>query len=242
MGLAELGKKRKSASIYGGECLAGTKTALVFPDYTRAERAADRLVHMVGVPLGIIAGAWLLYRSAMQDDTIAVVTLAIYVFGLAGMLGSSAAYQLTPPGVMKERLRRLDRAMIFVMIAGTYTPISANVLFLRGGVWLCGVLWALAAAGIFATLRYPRRFERLILGLYLMMGWMLLVLIRESFAALPLPVMVLIIAGGVAYTIGAVIQAQPRLKFHNPIWHGLILVAASLQYAAISLQLTGSVI
>jgi hemolysin III len=108
-------------------------------------------------------------------------------------------------------------------------------------LWLCGLLWGLAGIGIFLTLKFPRRFERAILGLYLAMGWMLVVLIRDCMAVLPVSFIALILAGGVAYTVGAVIQAQPKIKFHNPIWHTLILLAASLQYAAISLQLTGAV-
>jgi hemolysin III len=213
----------------------------VFPSYTPAERAADRIVHFIGVPLGVIAAALLLYRTAMLGTAATIVSVAIYGFGLAGMVIASASYQLSPPGFLKERLRRVDRAMIFVMIAGTYTPFSINVLRAQGGAWLCAILWALAAIGIFVTLVYPRRFERLLMAVYLIMGWMLLALMRESFAVLSAPIACLIIAGGVVYTIGAIIQAQPRLKYHNPIWHALILCAASLHYAAISLKLTGKV-
>jgi len=215
--------------------------ALIFPDYTNAERAADRVIHFIGVPLGVAAGVFLLAQAALHGGAVLLASIAVYVFGLIGMLGSSAAYQLSPPGRRKEKLRRLDRAMIFVMIAGTYTPVSANVLYGRGGLILCAVLWALAAAGIFVTLRFPRRFERMILGLYLAMGWMLLVLIHYCFTLLRAEVMALILLGGGAYTVGAVIQSFPAIKFHNPIWHGLILVAASCQYAAIGLQLLGAV-
>jgi hemolysin III len=217
------------------------KGALVFPDYTNAERAADRVIHFIGVPLGVVAGLLLLAQAALHGGAVLVASVAVYVFGLIGMLGSSAAYQLSVPGRRKEKLRRLDRAMIFVMIAGTYTPLAANVLYGRGGVWLCAVLWALAVMGIFVTLRFPRRFEGPMFGLYLAMGWMVLLLIRDCFALLSVTVMVLIFAGGGAYTIGAVIQSIPRIKFHNPIWHGLILVAASCQYAAIGLQVLGAV-
>jgi hemolysin III len=215
--------------------------ALVFPDYTNAERAADRVIHFIGVPLGVAAGLLLLAQAALHGGAVFFSSIAIYVFGLIGMLTSSAAYQLSPPGRGKEKLRRLDRAMIFVMIAGTYTPLSANVLYGRGGVWLCAVLWALAAAGIFVTLRFPRRFEAAMLYLYLAMGWMVLLLIRDCFALLSAAVMTLIFTGGAAYTVGAVIQSFPKIKFHNPIWHALILVAASCQYAAIGLQLLGVV-
>jgi hemolysin III len=217
------------------------KGYLTFPDYSLAERIADAVIHLIGVPLGITAGFLLFSRAAAHGGFVLIATTFIYVFGLIGMLASSAAYQLSRPGLAKERLRRLDRAMIFVMIAGTYTPISANVLYGSGGIGLCEVLWGLAGLGIFASLRFPRRFERPLLGLYLAMGWMLVILIRDCFSALSLTVLSLILAGGLAYTIGAIIQAQGRLKFHNPIWHGLILIAASLQYAAISLQLFGRV-
>jgi hemolysin III len=216
-----------------------TKGALIFPDYTNAERAADRAIHFVGVPLGVIAGVVLLIAAALHGGATLTATIAIYVIGLIGMLVASAAYQLTPSSLKKERLRRVDRAMIFVMIAGTYTPFAANVLFGRGGIWLCVTLWTLAAVGIYITLKYPRQFERAMMGLYLAMGWMLVVLLHYAFTLL-LPVsLALLLAGGIAYTVGAVINSIPRLKFHNPIWHGLILIAASCQYEAIWLQLLG---
>jgi hemolysin III len=220
---------------------ARVKGELQFPDYSQAERRADAVVHCIGVPLGVVAAIWLVARVAALGQPVMLAGVVIYGLGIVGMLGASAAYQMTRPGLLKERLRRVDRAMIFVMIAGTYTPISATVLFGRHGLWLCGLLWGLAGIGIFLTLKFPRRFERAILGLYLAMGWMLVVLIRDCMAVLPVSFIALILAGGVAYTVGAVIQAQPKIKFHNPIWHTLILLAASLQYAAISLQLTGAV-
>ena len=210
-----------------------------FPVYSRAERVADAIVHSIGVPLGLLAAVLLMHRAWLHGVVDSTV-VAVYATGLVGMLGASAAYQLSPPGLLKERLRRLDRAMIFVMIAGTYTPISTTVLYGRFGLTLCLLLWALAASGIFLTLRYPRRFERATLVLYLAMGWMLLVLIRDCFSLLAPAALALIIAGGIAYTIGAVVQAT-GLKFHNPLWHVLVLIAAALQYAAISLQLTGGV-
>jgi hemolysin III len=213
------------------------KDYLVFPDYSDAERIADRTIHMIGVPLGVGAAVVILARAVLHGGPVLVGSIALYAFGLVGMLGSSAAYQLAPKGLRKEHLRRLDRAMIFVMIAGTYTPISANVLYGRGGIWLCATQWAVAAIGIFITLKYPRRFETPILFLYLAMGWMLLVLLRYAFALLSPVTLALIFAGGIAYTVGAVINSLPKLKFHNPIWHGLILVAASCQYEAIVRQL-----
>lgn len=211
--------------------------ALMFPEYTAAERAADRAVHIFGVPLGLIASGFLLACAIGHGGAAIIISITLYVFGFIGMLSASAAYQICQSGPLKEKLRRLDRAMIFVMIAGTYTPISANVLFGQGGILLCAIQWGLALVGIFITLRFPRRFERAMLTLYMAMGWMLLILIHYCFAHLRPDVLALIFAGGIAYTLGAAIHTHGKLKFHNPFWHVLVLVAAGLQYMAIYIQL-----
>jgi hemolysin III len=210
-----------------------------FPSYSAAERAADAAIHAVGVPLGLIAAIALVERATAFGG-LTTAAIALYAAGIIGMLGASAAYQLCPDGRLKEHLRRLDRAMIFVMIAGTYTPISLVALYGRHGLVLCLLLWSLAALGIFVTLRYPWRFERALLGLYLAMGWMLLVLLQECMVTLHGEVLALIVGGGVVYTAGVMLQTFP-VKFHNPVWHLLVLVAGSMHYVAISLQLTGGI-
>jgi hemolysin III len=210
-----------------------------FPSYSAAERAADAAVHAVGVLLGLVAAIALVER-ATAFGTVTITAIALYAAGIVGMLGASASYQLCPDGLLKERLRRLDRAMIFVMIAGTYTPISVVTLYGQHGLVLCLLVWSLAVVGIFVTLRYPRRFERALLCLYLAMGWMLLVLLQDCVARLHGEVLALILGGGVVYTAGVMLQARP-VKFHNPVWHLLILVAGGMHYVAISLQLTGGV-
>ena len=95
--------------------------------------------------------------------------------------------------------------MIFVMIAGTYTPFALNVLAPPGGVALCAAIWALAAAGIAMKLVFPRRFERLSLALYLGMGWAVLVMIGPLVERLPGLSLDLLLGGGVVYSAGAVI-------------------------------------
>ncbi len=207
-----------------------------FPSYTRWERLADAAIHAAGVPLGIVAGGLLLARSGPDI----LIPVSIYVFGLVFMLSASAAYQLAQPSRLKEWLRRIDRCAIFVMIAGTYTPISVTTLSVNFGFGLCALQWGLAAAGIALTLKFPRKYERAMLGLYFLMGWLLIVLIRYAWAELAPNVLALIVAGGLAYTVGAFLQ-RSRMKFHNPVWHFLVLLAASLQYAAIALQLTGTI-
>jgi len=207
--------------------------------YKPTEYWADAAVHAVGMPLGLLAAINIVARSTPYGPAMVIVN-AIYGLGLVGMLTASAVYQMAPAGGAKEKLRRIDKAMIFVMIAGTYTPISTITLFGHHGVELAALIWAMAGLGIFVSLRYPRRFEKALFGLYFAMSYLLLVLINETFRALHHGVLALLITGGLTYTIGAGIRARRKL-FHNPVWHGLVLLAAAQQYAAIALQLTGGV-
>ncbi len=216
--------------------------ALVFPDYNNGERAADRVIHCIGVPLGMVAALLLVARVCAQGPSWLAVAVALYAAGLVGMLSASAAYNWVGHGMLKERLRQLDRAMIYVMIAGTYTPISAIVLFGRGGLALSLLVWLLAGIGVYCSVWLPRRFEKAGFALYILMGWLVVALLRQCFLLLPATVFWLIVAGGLVYTVGAVVQALTWLRFHNPVWHVLVLLAAALQYAAISLQATGTVL
>jgi hemolysin III len=205
-----------------------------FPVYSRAERGFDTAVHLIGVPAGVAAAAWLLVevcRSAGSGRLI--ISMAIYAAGLIGMLGASAAYHLTRPGRAKELLRRADHAMIYVMIAGSYTPFALNVLQPPEGELLCAVIWALAAIGIGLKLVFPRRFEALSLGLYLGMGWAIVLVIRPLIERLPPVSLDFLVGGGLVYSVGALIYTRRRLKFHTAVWHVLVLVAAGLHVTAL---------
>lgn len=204
-----------------------------FPLYSRAERRLDIAVHLIGVPVGAMAATWLMAVACASANPRLIASMAVYAAGLVGMLGTSAAYHLTRPSRAKELLRRADHAMIYVMIAGTYTPFALNVLLPPGGVALCATVWALAAVGIALKLIYPRRFERLSLALYLCMGWAVLSMIGPLVRLLPPASLQLLVGGGVVYSLGAVIYTRRGLKYHTPVWHTLVLVAVGLHVAAL---------
>ncbi len=208
----------------------------IFPSYSRTEVVADAVIHVLGVALGICAVVWLLSSSWRIALPGVRPSLAIYGFGLIGMLGASAAYNMTPSGRMKEVLRRLDHAMIYVMIAGSYTPFALIAVGGPLGTALCAVVWSAALAGIVLKLGFPRRFEWVGFGLYLGMGWMIVAVIDRVFAALSGLSFVLLVVGGVIYTLGSGIHLMERLRFHNAIWHALVLVAAGAHFVAIAGQ------
>jgi len=203
-----------------------------FPRYTGAESAADTVIHILGLPAAIAATAWLL-ASIGPDPKLAPA--AIYAAGIIAMLAASAAYNIVRPGRIKARLRRLDHAMIFVAIAATYTPFTLQILDPPLGRAACALVWTIAALGILLKLAFYDHVERLSLALYLGMGWLIVLFIRPLMNALTGPNLALLLAGGLVYSAGSLLHTfGRRLKFHNALWHVMVLAAAGLHFAAIA--------
>jgi hemolysin III len=206
----------------------------LFPDYTIAERRVDAIVHVVGLVAASIAVVWLFVQAWPVITPGRIVTGAIYSFGLLGMLSASTLYNLARAGRLKSILRRLDHAMIFVMIAGTYTPLSLTALRPGLGIPLCVTIWLLAAVGVAMKVMRKDPHERLSLALYLGMGWLLVPVLPPLVTALPAGVMVLIVTGGLVYSAGSFIHTRTHWPFQNAIWHAMVIVAAGLHMAAIA--------
>ena len=199
--------------------------------YSRHEMRADAAVHIVGILFAINASLWLL---AHVTGLSVVVSVSVYCAGLLTMILASAAYQLWRHGPAKEFLPRIDHAAIFLMIAATYTPFAANRLGHGAGAALLTAIWLCATAGVIMKLVFPRRFERLSVVFYLAMGWMILAVAKPLSAALASVDLWLLLAGGLVYTAGVGFHLAERLPYHKPIWHGFVLVAVALQFAAIA--------
>jgi hemolysin III len=197
--------------------------------YSRNEIRADALVHGAGI-LAALAGSIALLAHAGNTWV-----LAAYLFGLIVMLACSAAYNLTPPSQLKWILRRFDHSAIFLLIAGTYTPLLPFLPDAAQG-WTLGIVtWLGAAFGIAVKFVFPGRFDRLAILVYLALGWVGVTAAGAFMQVLPPLVINLIIAGGILYTAGVIFYIWESLKFHNAIWHGFVAAAAACHFAAIAL-------
>ena len=206
------------------------------PGQARRGRRADAVVHVVGVPLGLIAALVLLVRAALapETDPLTWLSLLLYSATLVAMLVFSAAYNMTRAEHRVERLRAIDHATIFLLIAGTYTPF---MLVGVGGVWGAGFaafVWACAFAGAALKIAYPRRLERLSIALYLLLGWSVVMTLNTLIESVPAGALWLLLAGGVTYTAGVAIYLMKRFTYHKAIWHLFVLVAAGLHYLSVS--------
>lgn len=200
--------------------------------YSRHEHAADAVVHVLGIVFAINASLWLLWHVAGLS---ALVSVSIYCAGLLAMIGFSAAYNLMPRHrPSKKVLRRLDHAAIFIMIAGTYTPLAVNRLSEPWGDVILAVIWASATFGVAMKVLYPRRFEIASIVLYLVMGWLAVTIIYPLAHSLATADFWLLIAGGLVYSAGVFFYVYERIPYNRAIWHAFVLAAAVLQFSCIS--------
>ncbi len=206
-----------------------------FPRYDRAELLADRAVHLIGIPLALGGVAWLILR--LPSDASAKLTASVWIYGLGllCMLSASALYNMETARRIKARLRRLDHAMIFVMIAASYTPFALDAFPTFSGRLLLGIVWSLALAGVIVKFSAAPRSGFWPVGLYIGMGWVIIGFLPVLISSVSASCLLLLLLGGIVYSLGALIHAIGGFRFHNAIWHAMVLVAAALHFAAIAL-------
>jgi hemolysin III len=200
--------------------------------YDRAEIIADGVVHAIGVCLGLI-GAVRLVVMAVKIERIDVAPILVYVIGLITMLAFSAAYNMWPVSPVKWVLRRFDHSAIYLLIAGTYAPFVGQMKNTLASVGLGIGVWLSAAIGMALKLALPGRFERLAVILCLLLGWSGVIAYDSLASAIPRSSLWLLAIGGILYSLGTVFHVWRRLRFHNAIWHGFVLLAASCHYSAV---------
>ncbi|PSC03091.1 DNA-binding protein [Alsobacter soli] len=201
--------------------------------YDWAELIADGCIHAVGVVGGLIAALLLLVLAAGVVGALEYTSVAIYAVALVAMLGCSAAYNMTPPSRAKWLLRRADHSTIYLMIAGTYTPFMTVLKASAWGAALSTTVWIGALVGAALKIFMPGRFDRLSIGLYLALGWSVVLAFGPLAASLQTSTLVLLCVGGGLYTLGVIFHVWESLRFQNAIWHGFVLAAAGCHYGAV---------
>jgi hemolysin III len=213
----------------------GTAQIAAFASHylNRAERIADGWVHAVGLVAAAVGAAALVGMSAWQGGAGQAGAVFIYALCLLLMLAISAVYNLADKSRARGLMRRLDHAAIFIMIAGSYTPFTTQRF---EGAWAIGMtaaVWAVALAGAAGKLFLPGVSKRFWLGVYILLGWMVVIAFQPLLRDVSLAAVILLAVGGAIYTLGVSIYVLERLPFRRAIWHGFVLVAAGTHYAAV---------
>jgi hemolysin III len=196
-------------------------------------------IHQVAFFVSLPAGIMLVL---LAEGLVARIAASIYALSLVAVFGASAAYhrgEWTPTAL--RRMKRLDHSMIFVLIAGSYTPIALLILHGPWSIVILSVVWAGAVAGITLKLIKIDGFSVLTAALYMAMGWFALVAFPQLLHEMPSPALVLIIVGGLLYTVGAIIFAirrpnpSPAVFGYHEIWHAFMVAAAACHFAMVAI-------
>ena len=201
--------------------------------YSRREDIVDGIIHVAGMLFAVNAAAWLLLHVGVS----AAASVTVYCLGLLGMIFASGIYNMTPDSARgKQILRRIDHAVIFIMIAATYTPFAANRLGAPFGTAILVAIWVCASLGVALKVLFPRRFEMAAIALYIGMGWMVVTVLKPLAASVAVVDFWLLIGGGLVYSAGVAFYVTERIPFHKAIWHGFVLIAAMLHFASIAME------
>jgi hemolysin III len=198
-----------------------------------SEEIANGISHGIGLVLAIVAVP-ILVLSAIRAGS-AQFIFGVSVFGgtMVLLYLASTLYHSLSHEAAKQLCRIFDHTAIFLLIAGTYTPFALGVLRGPWGWALLAAIWTLAFVGITLKVIARTRHSRITIPLYVVMGWLAVVAIKPILMLVPVPGILLILAGGIAYTGGLAFFAAHRLKYNHFIWHLFVIAGTTCHYFAV---------
>jgi len=194
------------------------------------EELANSLSHGIGYTASVAGLTLMVVFAAQRHQPLQIVACSIYGGTLVLLYLASTLYHAATHPPPKRRLRVFDHASIYLLIAGTYTPLTLLVLEPRLAWTLFGLVWAMAGTGLVFKVRHTGKWKVLSTGLYLAMGWMAVLLIRPLLAQLPVGAVVWLGVGGLFYTLGAGVYACRRIPYHHALWHLFVLGGSACHF------------
>lgn len=202
-------------------------------EYSVLEEVLHAITHGVGVVLSILGLSWMLYLSIAAADPWRIVASSIYGASLITLFLASTVYHGMYASRHRELFKLLDHCAIYLLIAGSYTPFLLVAMRTNTGWWLFGTVWALATAGIIKKLWFRHRFPRIALASYLAMGWLIVVAAPQLAEAIGANGMAWLLAGGLCYSVGAIIYAMDEIPFNHAVWHVLVLGGGACHFLGV---------
>jgi hemolysin III len=200
---------------------------------SRGEEIANSVSHGAGLLAGLVAAPVLILSAVRHGGTARIAGASVFSAAMLLLYLTSTLYHALPGSRAKQVFRLLDHASIYVMIAGTYTPITLSVL---GGTWgwtLFGIVWGLALGGIVLTVAGGVRYPKLRTSLYLAMGWLIVVAVKPLWLRMPSEGLLWLSAGGIAYTVGVVFYAAKRVRYGHFVWHLFVVAGTACHFIAL---------
>ena len=197
---------------------------------TLGEEIANAISHGIGALLSIFATVLLIVLGAKKGDTAAIITAAFYGTSLITLYTSSTLYHSLSNKKAKKVFRILDHCNIFILITGTYAPISVLMIGENVGYLLLISNLICCILGIVLNAINIKKFKVISMILYVFMGWMCIFIAKPLIMAIPINQLLILFLGGVSYTIGIIFFAIKKIKYMHFIWHIFVLIGSVLQY------------
>lgn len=202
-------------------------------DYSVGEEIANAVAHGLGTLAAVVALTLMLVKAVPILDAWQIAGIAVYGASLVLLFLCSTLYHSFTHPPTRAVLKRMDHSAIFLLIAGTYTPFLMLTLQSRMASVLLVVLWLVASVGVLFKIFFVHRFKRVSLFSYLAMGWLSLLVIVDLYRALPSAAFLLVVAGGVSYTVGTFFYAAKQVSYTHAVWHLFVLGGAACHAVAI---------
>ncbi|MBI3837807.1 MAG: hemolysin III family protein [Planctomycetia bacterium] len=199
----------------------------------RTEELANRLTHGLGFALSIVGTVVLLRRTALHGDTMQMVGVSVYGATLMALYAASTLSHSFERPRIRHFFRTVDQVCIFLLIAGTYTPISLT--YLREGWWwaLFISMWGLTLVGIFFKIFFTG-LHSVTVSAYVVLGWMPAIAIKPIVAAMPAAALLWLVVGGILYTIGTLFLIRDeQVPYFHATWHVFVIAASACHYVAV---------
>lgn len=201
--------------------------------YSPFEEKLNISSHAVGVLLSIIALILLVTHASLNGNIWHIVSFSIFGASLLVLYAASTFYHSAKTPDLRAKLRVLDHASIYVLIAGTYTPFALVTLNGSTGWTIFAISWGLALSGIILKLFFTGRFKIISTSMYLFMGWMIIFAIQPLIDNLSSEGLFWLVAGGLAYTIGAILYGIKTIKLNHAIFHVFVLIGSACHFIAV---------
>jgi hemolysin III len=208
------------------------------PEYTPTEELLHSITHGVGAALAVAVLVVLVRLAMLGDDAWRIVSFSIYGASLIILYSASTLYHSFQHQRLKRFFRYFDHLSIFLLIAGTYTPV---VLISLSGAWrwtLFGLVWGFAAGGAVYELLFLGRYKWITVTLYLGMGWLAAIAIKPMLTTVPRGLFWWLLAGGLFYTSGTIFYGLKKMQYHHVLWHLFVLFGSACHFLGFLLYLT----
>ena len=209
----------------------------VLPDYTRGEEIMNMVTHIVGGSLGVAALVLCVVRAALNGDWLDITGAAVYGASIITLYTISSVYHGLPPGIGKKVMQVIDHCTIYFLIAGSYTPVVVSALrpvYPQIGWGLLAAQWILATLGATFTAIDLHRYRIFSMICYIGMGWGIILFLPQSIEVIGMLSFGLLLAGGIAYTIGAVLYGIGAKKhWMHSVFHIFVVIGTVFQFFAI---------